>query len=127
MWLAWRECGDSGWATMVENYMDLSAYLERLVEQHDELEMMSTREWTNVCFRYVPKSSVDDLSELNIEVRNRLLRNGNYMVSRSNIGEQVVIRAVIANPKITQSTLHSMVEEIVTHGREIVRGLPELN
>ena len=49
------------------------------------------------------------------------------MVSRSNIGEQVVIRAVIANPKITQSTLHSMVEEIVTHGREIVRGLPELN
>ena len=112
---------------MVENYMDLSAYLERLVEQHDELEMMSTREWTNVCFRYVPKSSVDDLSELNIEVRNRLLRNGNYMVSRSNIGEQVVIRAVIANPKITQSTLRSMVEEIVTHGREIVRGLPELN
>lgn len=127
LWLAWRECGDSGWATMVENYMDLSAYLERLVEQHDELEMMSTREWTNVCFQYVPKSSVDDLNELNIEVRNRLLRNGNYMVSRSNIGEQVVIRAVIANPKITQSTLHSMVEEIVTHGREIVRGLPELN
>ena len=125
LWLAWRECGDAGWASMVDRYMDLGDYLENLVSQHNELEMLSSRQWTNVCFRYVPEIPYEDLNTLNTKIRDRLLRNENFMVSRSNIGPNVVIRAVIANPRITESTLKSMVEEIVIHGKEIVRGLPE--
>ena len=33
--------GDSGWSSLVENYMDLTSHLERLIEQSDKLEMMS--------------------------------------------------------------------------------------
>ena len=112
---------------MVDRYMDLGDYLENLVSQHNELEMLSSRQWTNVCFRYVPEIPYEDLNTLNTKIRDRLLRNENFMVSRSNIGPNVVIRAVIANPRITESTLKSMVEEIVIHGKEIVRGLPESN
>ena len=46
------------------------------------------------------------------------------MVSRSNIGEDVVIRMVVANESINQSTLDRFLERVVHHGKEILRGLP---
>ena len=81
---------------MVERYCDLSDYLEELVNKSENLVMMSDRNWSNICFRY----EIDnyDLNELNTEIRNRMMREGINLVSRSNIGEDVVIRAVVANP-----------------------------
>ena len=124
LWLAWRECGDAGWAAQVESYMDLAAHLESLVEAQPQLEMMSSRMWTNVCFRLNPEGYTGDLNELNSEVRKRLMHNGNFMVSRSNIGEDVIFRAVIANPKIDNTSLERLAEEICSLSDEVLRGLP---
>ena len=122
LWIAWREIGDAGWAKMVERYCDLSDYLEALVEKSGHLTMMSERRWTNVCFRF--ESENLDLNELNTEIRNRLMREGVHLVSRSNIGEDVVIRAVVANPLIDESVLESLVSAVERHGQEIIREIP---
>ena len=100
LWIAWREIGDSGWAKMVERYCDLSDYLEQLVNKSEHLVMMSDRNWSNICFRF--EFDNYDLNELNTEIRNRMMREGINLVSRSNIGEHVVIRAVVANPLIDE-------------------------
>jgi len=122
LWMAWREIGDAGWAEMVEKYYDLSDYLENLVNESDNLSMMSNREWTNICFRY----EVDghDLNELNTEIRNRMMREGINLVSRSNIGDDVVIRAVVANPLIDEKVLRSLISSIEKHGSEIISNIP---
>jgi len=52
------------------------------------------------------------------------MQNGNFMVSRSNIGEDVIFRAVISNPKISTHTLDSLLEELTLLFSEVVRGLP---
>ena len=122
LWIAWREIGDAGWAKMVERYCDLSDYLEALVAESEHLTMMSERRWTNVCFRF--ESENLDLNELNTEIRNRLMREGVHLVSRSNIGEDVVIRAVVANPLIDESVLESLVSAVERHGQEIIREIP---
>ena len=122
LWIAWREIGDAGWAKMVERYCDLSDYLEALVAKSQHLTMMSERRWTNVCFRF--ESENLDLNELNTEIRNRLMREGVHLVSRSNIGEDVVIRAVVANPLIDESVLESLVSAVERHGQEIIREIP---
>ncbi len=122
LWIAWREIGDAGWAKMVERYCDLSDYLEALVAESEHLTMMSERRWTNVCFRF--ESENLDLNELNTEIRNRLMREGIHLVSRSNIGEDVVIRAVVANPLIDESVLESLVSAVERHGQEIIREIP---
>ena len=122
LWIAWREIGDAGWAKMVERYCDLSDYLEALVAKSEHLTMMSERRWTNVCFRF--ESENLDLNELNTEIRNRLMREGVHLVSRSNIGEDVVIRAVVANPLIDESVLESLVSAVERHGQEIIREIP---
>ena len=122
LWIAWREIGYAGWAKMVERYCDLSDYLEALVAESEHLTMMSERRWTNVCFRF--ESENLDLNELNTEIRNRLMREGVHLVSRSNIGEDVVIRAVVANPLIDESVLESLVSAVERHGQEIIREIP---
>ena len=122
LWVAWREIGDSGWAKMVEKYCDLSGYLEDLVNNSKYLSMMSERDWSNVCFRY----EVDDhdLNELNIEIRNRMMREGINLVSRSNIGDDVIIRAVVANPLVDEKVLLSLITSIERHGYEIINNIP---
>ncbi len=123
LWLAWRECGDAGWASLVENYISLADHLQTRIDNHPQLEMMSSREWTNVCFRYVPRKDMD-FNEMNSELRLRIMQNADFMVSRSNIGEDVVIRSVISNPGITVSTLDAFIDEVLRIGNDIEQGLP---
>jgi glutamate/tyrosine decarboxylase-like PLP-dependent enzyme len=124
LWLAWREIGDSGWSNMVEKYCTLSDYLEQKVVDDPELEMMSQRDWTNVCFRYNNDSNIEDLNELNAKIRDRLFKEGEFLVSRSNIGEDVIIRCVISNPSITTEILDGLIARIKLHASEIFDEIP---
>jgi glutamate/tyrosine decarboxylase-like PLP-dependent enzyme len=127
LWLAWREIGDSGWASMVERYCSLADYLEMRVLEETNLEMVSSREWTNVCFRYNDNSGEHDLNQLNKEIRNRMLREGEILVSRSNIDEKVVIRSVISNPSVSAKILDRLIEKVNLHASEIISGIPPSN
>lgn len=124
LWLEWRSRGDAGWASMVDRYMSLADHLQALVTQHEHLEMMSERSWTNVCFRFTHPAASHELNEVNIEIRNRLIKEGVFMVSRSNIGDDVVVRCVISNEGVTESSLARFVETIVKHGSDVIQGLP---
>jgi glutamate/tyrosine decarboxylase-like PLP-dependent enzyme len=124
LWLAWREVGDAGWARLLERYLELATYLESTVEQHEQLEMMATRVWSNVCFRFTDGSPDERLDEINAEIRERLKREGHFMVSRASVKGRTVIRSVIANNAVTEETLQRFVEHIVRIGNDISRGLP---
>ena len=125
LWLAWREIGDAGWAKMLDDFMNLADYLEQRVQEIDELEMVSNRMWTNVCFRYVGKVQKEKLNQINAELRERIIREGRFMVSRSTINEQIILRSVIANRNITEESLDAFLESVVSLGKDIERGLPE--
>ena len=124
LWLAWREIGDAGWATMLDGFMKLADYLERSVNENESLEMMSDRMWTNVCFRYVGSSPEENLNQINTELRKRLIHDGRFMVSRSTIDGNIVLRSVIANRSISEASLDSFLECVVSIGKDIERGLP---
>ena len=104
--------------------MELATYLELKVEATPELEMASSRMWTNVCFRYVGNTESEELNQLNAELRLRLLQDGRFMVSRSTIDGNIILRSVIANNQITEQTLDSYIDRVVELGRDIERGLP---
>jgi glutamate/tyrosine decarboxylase-like PLP-dependent enzyme len=125
LWLAWREIGDAGWASMLERFMDLADYLQQRVENHDALEMVSDRMWTNVCFRYVGQSAENELNQINAELRERLVQDRRFMVSRSTVDEKIILRSVIANRNITESSLDAFLERVVSLGKDIERGLPQ--
>ena len=124
LWLAWREKGDAGWAKIVENYFSLANHLEQRVNQEASLTMMSTRQWTNVCFRFDPQQEDVDLNALNAEIRDRIMKGGKFMFSRANIGDDVILRLVISNPKVTEQSLDALADEIITIGYEIINNIP---
>jgi len=127
LWLTWREIGDSGWAKMVEQYCNLADYLEQRIIAEPNLEMCSEREWTNVCFRYNDEALTGDLNQLNMEIRNRLLKEGEIIVSRSNIGEKIVLRPVISNPSVNIEIIDSLIEKVKFHALEIISDIPPYN
>ena len=53
-----------------------------------------------------------------------MMREGINLVSRSNIGDDVVIRAVVANPLIDEEVLRSLISSIERHGAEIINNIP---
>jgi glutamate/tyrosine decarboxylase-like PLP-dependent enzyme len=124
LWIEWRVRGDAGWASMVDRHMDDADYLEDQVNLHPQLEMMSSRMWTNVCFRFTEPADGMTLNDLNTEIRNRMISEGSFMVSRSNIGDDVILRMVLVNQSVTRESLDRFVARVVHHGNEICRGLP---
>ena len=122
LFLAWREKGDAGWARLVDSYVDLADHLQSLVEADEKLEMVSSRVWSNVCMRYVVEGF--DLNDVNFQIRERMMREGRFMVSSSKVGDTVILRPVIANPAVTRDVLNRFVENAVQIGDDIVRGLP---
>ena len=124
LWLEWRARGDAGWAQMVDTRMADADYLQEKIQAHPDLEMMSSRMWTNVCFRYKSTDTAVDHNKLNTEIRNRLIHEGSFMVSRSNIGENVILRMVVVNQDLERDTLDKFLMRVVHHGKEILRGLP---
>ena len=126
LWLAWREIGDAGWASMLERFMDLADHLQQRIENHDALEMVSERMWTNVCFRYVGDSPEEELNQLNADLRERLIQDGRFMVSRSTVDGKIILRSVIANRSITEPSLDAFLDRVVSLGKDIERGLPQI-
>ena len=124
LWLAWREIGDSGWAKMVEDYCHLAQYLEEKIAQNNNFELMSYRQWSNVCFRFVAGREDFNLNDLNSKIRDRMFKEGEYLVSRSNIGEDVILRPVISNPLMTTEVIDGFLERVIHHGNEIISGIP---
>lgn len=124
LWMTWRELGDDGWALHVDKCMALADYLQQRVEAEPRLEMVSARHWTNVCFRCVPRSGGEAAANaLNAAVRHRLLSGGKFMVTRANIGNKIILRAVMTNPMITQNTLDRFLAEILQLATDFEAGL----
>jgi glutamate/tyrosine decarboxylase-like PLP-dependent enzyme len=110
---------------MLERFMGLADYLQNRVNEHDALEMVSDRMWTNVCFRYVGTAPKENLNQINAELRERLIRDGRFMVSRSTVNEQIILRSVIANRNISEESLDAFLDCVVSLGKDIERGLPQ--
>jgi glutamate/tyrosine decarboxylase-like PLP-dependent enzyme len=112
LWLAWREIGDAGWARRCEEFIELADYFQSLIEQQPEMEMMSTRKWTNVCFRM--KSVNIDPNVLNDKIRDEIMKRGKWMTSKAVIDGQVILRPVIANSSVSKKSLQGFIEECLT-------------
>ena len=111
LWFTWLTLGTEGWTKRVEYCLDLASYLEKIVKQHQNLELMSSREFTNVCFRWIPEE-INEIDEFNIKLRQKLVANGEYMISLAQLEGVQILRPVIAHPTITKSTLDGLIIEI---------------
>lgn len=111
-------------AQIVDGYVANADYFEGKVKEHPKLEMMSSRGYANVNYRYNPTLGqettlgLDALNEINIKIRNGLLKSGKFMIGRANIGDYVILRPVFCNDATTRVVFDALLAKTVELGDE---------
>ena len=123
LWLAWREIGDAGWARMVEQYVSMADSLEQKINEREDMQMMSSRVWANVCFRVTPeKVPEEELDDFNSRLRQLMMNRGNYLISKSEIEGKQILRPVITNMDVDDATLDGLLDECEECAKHLLSG-----
>ena len=116
--LDWKFFGRKGLAARVENYLELCEYAESWVRQCPELEMVVPRVSFNVCFRF--KVPEEQSNAFNLDLRNRLYREGTSLVGIAYIDGRLVMRLLIANPAAAQVDIDTFFNNVVETGKAML-------
>lgn len=115
LWLAWKYYGKQGYQQQIDWLMDMAAYATQKINDCSELELMAPTQFLNICFRYVIQGV--DLDRLNLELRDRLAKDGISLVNYVYLNDKIVLRLILANPKISSVDLDHFFENVVQIGR----------
>ncbi len=115
--LDWKFYGPAGLARRVEQYLELCAYAEAQIQQHEELEMVVPRESFNVCFRYRAPVGVDP-ARLNTAIRERMQRQGRYLVGTGFVKGELALRLLVTNTQVGRPEIDDFLATVVRSGQE---------
>jgi len=118
LWLSWKYYGDQGYAERIDRFFELAAFAEDIVERTPSLELMAPRSSVNVCFLYLPENS-EDIDEFNLRLRESLASSGKSLVNYARLGEDVVIRLVIANHELTREDISLFFDSLIQTAESI--------
>jgi glutamate/tyrosine decarboxylase-like PLP-dependent enzyme len=121
-WLAWQYHGHLGYERMVDRLFELAKYAVGFIGRSEDLELMVQPEFLNICFRYHPAIahlSVEDLNQLNLDIRDRLFRSGQTFVNYARYQEQVAIRLILTNPELQPQDLDNFFHQVINAGNAI--------
>lgn len=116
--LDWKFFGRKGLAARVEKNLALCQYAEDWVQQSSELEMVVPRTSFNVCFRF--KVSEERSNSFNLELRNRLYRQGISLVGVAYIDGRMVMRLVLNNPVAEKTDIDTFFHQVLQTARELL-------
>ena len=132
LWLAWQHLGDRGWEALIDRYFEMACQAEAIVVSHPSLELMSSRQSVNVCFRYCPQrlpqtslpnlerySSEAYIEQLTLKIRQALWERGLAMVNYAQLEGKTVLRLVICNNQTTPADIEKFFETLIEIGRQL--------
>ncbi len=117
VWLAWRYFGDKGYEQRINRMFELAQYAENKVKNSNKLQLLAQRQSLNINFIY--KSNYPEKNnELNLMIRESLMRKGISLVNYGYMNTEVSIRLVISNPDINEQDLDEFFENFITEGNK---------
>jgi glutamate/tyrosine decarboxylase-like PLP-dependent enzyme len=127
VWLSVKVLGVGWFRALVERCCRLADLSQGLLERSDVFEVLSPRQLSVVCFRYVPadfqaRGPMDEeyLNRLNLELLERLRLTGKAFLSSTLLRGRVALRLCFVN---WRTTAHD-VDEVLRLVREIGESLP---
>ena len=102
--LAWR--GEKGIAKYIEEQYALTREIHRVVESRDGFECPYAPESNILCFRY----RGDDA--LQVAIRERLLAEGRFYITSTEIDEQRYLRLTVISPQTTLDTIEQLLDAV---------------
>lgn len=127
VWLALKQAGRAGYTRMIADDISLAKHLERVLEDHPELETL-TQGLSITTFRYVPadlraeaesEPVKEYLNQLNQELLDRIERSGEAFFSNAVIEDKFALRACIVNFRTTLDDVEALPELVARLGHEV--------
>ena len=120
-WTALKTEGVDRYGEQIEQNIQQAKYLTRLVEEHDDLELLAPTAMNIVNFRYRDESlGAEEQDDLNAEILMRLHERGIATPSSTVLNSRFSIRVAICNHRSKRSDFKALVEAVVAIGEEIL-------
>lgn len=123
VWMSLKEQGIDIFGRLILQNVEQASYLESLVKEQQELELLVPASLNIVCFRY--RGALTDpeaLDVLNKELLVRLHESGVAAPSYTVIRGKYAIRVCITNHRSRREDFDLLVDEVLRLGREMVTG-----
>ena len=121
VWMSLKEQGSDCLGQVIQQNIDQAAYLEELVRQRPQLEVLSGATLNIVCLRYVVEGMNDDaLDQLNRDILVAVQESGAAVPSQGIINGRFAIRVCISNHRTTRDDLVILLDAITQEGRSAV-------
>jgi glutamate/tyrosine decarboxylase-like PLP-dependent enzyme len=120
VWFTLKNFGTERLGAQIAKNCRQAAYLAKLVDDAEELELLAPVALNICCFRYEPAGATDDeLDSLNERIVARLQSDGIAAPSTTRIGGKLAIRAAILNHRTTTADMDILASHTVRLGREL--------
>jgi aromatic-L-amino-acid decarboxylase len=120
VWMSLKEHGVRKYGRLVAQNCEQAKYLETLVRDHAELELMAPVSLNIVCFRFhtsgIEESRLDAINE---EILYALQESGTAVPSSTVLGGGFALRVCICNHRTRRSDLDLLVSEVLERGHAI--------
>lgn len=120
VWALIRELGKQGLAERVCRHNDMARQLARFAHASPELEVVQEPTLSICCIRYVDGHAAD-LNELNTRIHRRLIHNNLNMPSTVMVNGKLAIRPCFVGARADARHVISLLEEVLTIGRELTK------
>jgi len=120
LWLAWQVTGDEGYSRRIDRLFELAAGFRDLVVARDGFHLVREPQGANVCFRYLPPGERHAVGvertrrehEATIRIRERLTREGRFLMNYATLEGAATLRLVANNPLATPADHEALLEAI---------------
>lgn len=112
--------GEEAFNLNVTHLYDLGKTFYKMLHGHPEFEVALQPHSNIVCFRYKPLSNYYDINKLNSQIRNEILKTGDFYIVQTLLNEIVYLRTTIMNPFTDKAIFKELMNSIEEIGSQIL-------
>jgi glutamate/tyrosine decarboxylase-like PLP-dependent enzyme len=128
LWVAWKFEGDEGLEDRVNKLVEIARRFAGKIREHKNFELLCDPETPIVCFRFThPNLSVDQLNELNTEIRSVIFFEGHLLFNYSTHNGKIYLRCVFSDPQMKTENQSSILEKIDCVGNQVTIAMKKIN
>lgn len=120
VYLSMRHYGIQCLARNVLNNVRCAEYLADLIDQEGELELVVAPQLSILCFRFLKSGLTDDqVDQINSKIRDQVEREGDYLMSPTEVNGRPVLRVCIVNHATRAKHVEGLMRSVLRIGRYV--------
>jgi L-2,4-diaminobutyrate decarboxylase len=106
--------GTDVFRTHVEKTFDLARTFANMIEAAPDFECATPPQANIVCFRHRPAEEFGDLDELQLKIRDSIVREGSFYLVKTTLATGIFLRVTVMNARTTEDDLRALLERVRT-------------